>query len=160
MENFLLVLFCPPLVWYHCGIPPFSCQCIYSTSRKSLNKCLASGRVLRLCPPPHWTCVRLRASACVHVRLRASACVHARCVRVRKYIHVCVRVRASSSACEHLRPRACVCVCVHASAFVCVQTIKSPDASRRKWISASRRVFCSRTFGMYYSATSPYHLYW
>jgi len=31
-----------------------------------------------------------------------------------------------------------------------VQTIKSPDASRRKWISASGRVFCSRTFGMYY----------
>jgi len=31
-----------------------------------------------------------------------------------------------------------------------VQTIKSPDASRHKWISASGRVFCSRTFGMYY----------
>jgi len=40
------------------------------------------------------------------------------------------------------------------SAFVCVQTIKSPDASRRKWISASGRVFCSRTFGMYYTWAS------
>jgi len=110
----------------------------YSTSRKSLNKRLASGRVLRLRPPPHRTyvrlrssarvCVRPRASARVCVRLRASACVA--CVQVSKYIYVCVRVRAS--------------------AFVCVQTIKSPDASRRKWISASERVFYSRTFGMYY----------
>ena len=55
----------------------------YSTSQKSLNKRLASGRVLRLRPPTHWTRslprVRLRASACVCVCLRASACV---CVRL------------------------------------------------------------------------------
>ena len=96
-------------------------------------------------------CVRPHTGrAFVCVRLRASACVCVRCVRASKYIYVCVRVRASASACERLRPRACVCVRVRASAFVCVQTIKSPDASRRKWISASGRVFCSRTFGMYY----------
>ena len=55
-----------------------------------------------------------------------------------------------SSACV------CVCVCVRlrlcASACVCTQKIKHSDASRRRKISASRCVFCSRTFGMYYTA--------
>ena len=54
----------------------------------------------------------------------------------------------SVSTCECLHP--CVSVRVHTSAFVSVQTIKSPDMSRHKWISASGRVFCSRTFRMYY----------
>ena len=43
-----------------------------------------------------------------------------------------------------------VCVCVHLRVCVCAQKIKCPDASRCKRISASRHVFCSRTFGMYY----------
>jgi len=43
-----------------------------------------------------------------------------------------------------------ICVRLHSSAFVCVQNIKRPDAFRRKWISASGCIFCSRIFGMYY----------
>ena len=112
--------------------------------------------VLRL--DASWGCVRPHTGSgfpCVH--LRASAFV---CVRLRTYMYVCVRVRASTSACEHLRPRASVCVRVHASAFVCIQTIKSPDASRRKWISASGRVFCSRTFRMYYRLHVMKAQYW
>ena len=52
---------------------------MYSTSRKSLNKRLTSGHVLRLRPPTHqmqfalcssaWVCVRLHASAYVCVSL-------------------------------------------------------------------------------------------
>ena len=38
---------------------------------------------------------------------------------------------------------------VRVSAFICVQKIKHLDTSGRKWISASERAFCSRTFGMY-----------
>ena len=49
------------------------------------------------------------------------------------------------------------CVCVRPHVCVCVQKIKHPDASRHKRISASRRVFCSRTFGMYYRWL---HLQW
>ena len=47
-------------------------------------------------------------------------------------------------ACVYVRPSACMSVCVRA------QKIKRPDVSRRKRIFASRHVFCSRTFGMYY----------
>ena len=135
----------------------FHCTVLYSTSRKSLNKRLASGCVLGLRPPPHWTwfsqafvCVRLRASARVCVHLRASACI---CARLRASACVYVSIYTSASACVRLRPPASVRVRVRASAFVCVQTIKSTDASRHKWISASGRVFCSRTFGMYCSCT-------
>ena len=42
------------------------------------------------------------------------------------------------------------CVCIRPRACICAQKIKRPDASRHKRISVSRRVFCSRTFGMYY----------
>ena len=48
---------------------------VYSTSRKTLNKRLTSGRVLRLCPPTHWTQFALRSSACVCMRLCTSVCV-------------------------------------------------------------------------------------
>ena len=58
------------------------------------------------------------------------------------YVYIRLRPRVSTSACE--------CPCLHLRARVCVQTIKSLDASRRKWISASGRVSCSRTFRMYY----------
>ena len=47
----------------------------YSMSRKSLNKRLTSGRVLRLRLPTHRTQFALRSSAFVCVRLCASACV-------------------------------------------------------------------------------------
>ena len=53
----------------------------YSTSRKSLNKHVMSGRALRLRPPTHRTvclafvCIRPRASTLVCVRLRTSMCV-------------------------------------------------------------------------------------
>ena len=47
----------------------------YSMSRKSLNKCLMSGRVLRLRLPTHRMQFALCSSACVWVRLGSSACV-------------------------------------------------------------------------------------
>ena len=59
----------------------------YSTSRKSLNKRLASGRVLRLRPPTHWTQFALRSSACVCVSLLAFACA---CVSLLVFACVCV----------------------------------------------------------------------
>ena len=65
----------------------------YSTSRKSLNKRLASGRVLRLRPPTHWTQFALRSSAFVCVRLRSSAFVY---VRLRVSVCVCMLLRASA----------------------------------------------------------------
>ena len=40
--------------------------------------------------------------------------------------------------------------CVHTSAFGCMQLIERLHTFRRGWISVSGRVFCSRTFGMYY----------
>ena len=43
------------------------------------------------------------------------------------------------------------CVCPHASVHICIQKIKRLDASIHKRISASRHVFCSRTFGIYYT---------
>ena len=55
------------------------------------------------------------------------------------------------SAYLHLCLRACICVHVRLHVCICAQKIKRPDASRRKTISASRRVFCSKTFRMYYS---------
>ena len=86
-----------------------------------MNKRLASGRVLRLRPPPHRTCVCLRASARICVRLRASACVA--CVLVCLY--------TSASACVRLRPRASVCVCVRAFASACVR-LRSSACRRLK----------------------------
>ena len=74
---------------------------------------------------------RLRTSMCVHVLLHASTYV---------YIQLCPRVSMSACECLHLNLRT----------SVCVQTIKSLDASRCKWISASGHVFCSGTFRMYY----------
>ena len=44
-------------------------------SRKFLNKCLMSGRILRLCLLTHRTQFALRSSAFICVRLRTSVCV-------------------------------------------------------------------------------------
>ena len=55
--------------------------------------------------------------------------------------------------CVHSHTECSVCLatsirtCVHASVFVCIQNIKHPDALSHKRISASGRIFCSRTFG-------------
>ena len=64
----------------------------YSTSRKSLNKRLMSGCVLRLHPPTHRTLFALCSSVCVCVCLRASACIY---VRLCASVCVSVRLRAS-----------------------------------------------------------------
>ena len=45
----------------------------YGASRKSLNKRLMSGRILRLLPPTHWTQFALRSSACICIHLPSSA---------------------------------------------------------------------------------------
>ena len=51
-----------------------------------------------------------------------------------------------------LHVSAFVCVVIRLRACICIQKInlKSPDMSRHSWNSASRCIFCSKTFGMYY----------
>ena len=63
---------------------------MYSTSRKSLNKRLTSGRVLRLRLPTHRTQFALHSSA---------------------FVCVCVFLRLSTFFCVHLHASACFCVC-------------------------------------------------
>ena len=150
----------PPKVWWlGMGHWTHMCfHCTYSTSRKSLNKCLTSGCVLRLRPPTYWIQFTLHSSCdiglhlCVHICicmcLRASVYIHIRCciglcLRLRAFTfaavlaHVCVCVHASAPVWFLVHLCACVCVCVCASAFVCVQNIKHLDTFRRKWISRS-----------------------
>ena len=67
-------------------------QCICGMSRKSLNKRITSGHVLRLHPPMQFA---LRSSECICIGLYASACV-------------CTRLWASASICVHLRASAYV----------------------------------------------------
>ena len=69
-------------------------------------------------------------------------------------------MRSHSSACVHLHLHACVCVYVRVSASVCIcvrvsvhrkLAVRMRLESRCKRISASRCIFCSRTFGTYYT---------
>ena len=64
------------------------------TSRKSSNKCLTSGRVLRLRLPTHRTQFALHSSVFIHVRLCVSAFV---CVRLCVSVCVCVHPWASAT---------------------------------------------------------------
>ena len=83
----------------------------YSTSRKSLNKRLMSGRVLRLRPDAvchAFVCVRPHASAFVCIRLCSSVFVR---VRLRLSAFVCVRLCAS--ACVFVSPCVSVSRAVH-----------------------------------------------
>ena len=61
-----------------------------------------------------------------------------------------VCVRASAFACMCLRLRACVCICVRVSVHRKL-AVRMRLESRCKRISASRCIFCSRTFGTYYT---------
>ena len=78
--------------------------CMYSTSRKSLNKRLTSGRfeVVSAHTPDAvciaFVCIRLRASVFVCVRLCTSACV---CIRLHASVCVCVDVRVRLRAFHH-----------------------------------------------------------
>ena len=137
-----------------------------SIPQKSLNKYLTSGRVLRLRPPTHWMQFTLHLST--DVSLCLCVCI---CICLCMFASVCVCAFASAYAslrlhlcvCMHLHlclyAPACIFMCLPASAwmhlhlfvFICIQNIKHPDMFRRKWIFASGRIFCSRTFGMCYS---------
>ena len=72
----------------------------YSTTRKSLNKCLNVWMRLEVASAHTWTQFALRSSAFICVRLCETVCV-------------CVRLRTS----------AYVCVCLCASAYVCVRLL-------------------------------------
>ena len=93
---------------------------------------------------------------CTHPHTECSSL----CVRLVTSIFPCVHTFASACICVHLRASACVCVCpyafacvcLHSSVFICIQNIKRLDTFRRKWISASGCIFCSRTFSMYYNS--------
>ena len=87
VNNLLNLVTYPVQQAHHCQ------QLVYSTSRKSLNKRLASGHVLRLRPPTHWMQFALRSSACTCVCLRSSAFV---CICLRLSMCVCVHLRASA----------------------------------------------------------------
>ena len=135
----------------------------YSIPQKSLNKYLTSEHILRLRPLTHWmqftlhlstdVCLRLCACICICLCVFASVCVH-----LRLLMHVCIYVCvcACISVCMHPRAFSCVCasvcmdvsawMCLHSSVFICIQHIKHLDMFRRKWISASGRIFCSKTF--------------
>ena len=98
----------------------------YSTSRKSLNKRLASGRIMKLHPPTQWMQFTLCSSCNVHVRPRASTCVHlclcvSPCVCIRTsivhvYVCICMRICACKRPCSsHLHKcsfrSSCVTLC-------------------------------------------------
>ena len=113
---------------------------IYSTCQKSLNKCLTSGCILRLCLPTHWTQFIPHLSS-----------------------DVCLCLRASTFACVRVCLCVSTCVCVRASVFVCVQNIKHPDAFKCKWSLHLDASFAQGLFRvyMYYTGTRttwlPHH---
>ena len=94
-------------------------------------------------------CVHLRACICICVCLHL--CVSAFvCVCICVCLHLRVSAFACVCICVCLLLHTCICVCVRLHACVCAQKISDLDASRHKRISASRHIFCSRTFGTYY----------
>ena len=139
----------------------------YSIPRKSLNKCLTSGRILRLRPPTHWmqftlhlstdVCLRLCACICICLCVFASACVHLRLL-MRVCIYVCVC--ACISVCMHPRAFSCVCasvwmflhgcVCIHlcSSAYSILNIWTCSDANESLRLDAS---FVQRLFRMCYN---------
>ena len=84
----------------------------------------------------------------VFVRARARTCI--------RIAHACAlnfqaASRARTLACAYVRSRESSCVGSHALAGCCVYASAAKDASIARTHLERRRVFCSRTFRMYYT---------
>jgi len=120
---------------------------MYSTFRKSLNKCLMSGHALRLQPPytKHSSlCIHLVMSMCVCICAFASVC---KCMHPHAFAFTVI----TCIACVHASVSACVCL--RASVFICIR-LHTEQTSRRVQMQMDLCIWthlCSRTFRMYYS---------
>ena len=120
----------PKVLWLRMGHwTHMRFHCTYTTSWKSLNKRLTSGRVLRLCPPTHWMQFALNSSSDIGLHLRVRICI-CMCLHASVYIHICCCV----GLCPHVHTftfatvLAYVCICVHASVPVCICVRASESA--------------------------------